>query len=182
MLFNSRTAVQKKIDSIRKSMTSAYAGSFADCREFLTREGNKSPFNILDGPIWRLSPLEHVHYRLRTLFNMAAARSATRASLALSCYRHDRGEYPESISELVPQWLSEIPRDSFTDQALGYARLPDVDDYIIYSVGSDLVDDKGKRRSRVGQDADDNTTYDIVYDHVRGKQLWAESKLERISK
>jgi hypothetical protein len=83
---------------------------------------------------------------------------------------------------LVPQWLSEIPRDSFTDQALGYARLPDVDDYIIYSVGSDLVDDKGKRRSRVGQDADDNTTYDIVYDHVRGKQLWAESKLERISK
>jgi hypothetical protein len=72
------------------------------------------------------------------------ALDATRAVLALEAYRRERGEIPGSLEELVPELLSEVPRDGFDGAPLRY--LPEK--AVVYSVGADLVDEGG----RVGAD------------------------------
>ena len=51
--------------------------------------------------------------------------------------RHDK--LPESLSELVPEFLSQVPKDDFDGKPFRY--LPDKK--LIYSVGPDLKDDGG---------------------------------------
>jgi hypothetical protein len=56
---------------------------------------------------------------------------------------------PERLSELVPDFLSEVPEDPYTGQALKYK--VDEDGYAVYSVGPDLTDDGGDDVQKAGQ-------------------------------
>ncbi|MDF3129657.1 hypothetical protein P0Y35_10670 [Kiritimatiellaeota bacterium B1221] len=58
---------------------------------------------------------------------------------ALHLYNLDHGEFPEALSELVPNILSAIPLDPFDGKNMKY--LPE--QKMIYSVGSDGKDDQG---------------------------------------
>ena len=55
------------------------------------------------------------------------------AGLAAERFRLDRGRWPDSLEQLVPSYLSEIPRDPFVDAPLKLRKLPD--GLFIYSVG-----------------------------------------------
>ena len=61
--------------------------------------------------------------------------------LALRCYELDHGHFPKGLGELVPDYLADIPSDSFSGDALRYRR--EEDGYLLYSVGLDGVDDGG---------------------------------------
>ena len=61
--------------------------------------------------------------------------SVTRTALAIECWRLDHGGFPESLDELVPLYLSEVPFDLFADTPLGYQRYRD--HVIVYSIGVD---------------------------------------------
>lgn len=65
--------------------------------------------------------------------------SGARILLALKCFQLDRGHLPESLHDLVPDYLSEIPRDPFDGRPLRYSPVKK----IIYSVGADLEDEGG---------------------------------------
>jgi hypothetical protein len=65
--------------------------------------------------------------------------AATRAVLALEAYRRERGALPQSLEELVPTYLSEVPQDGFDGNPLRY--LPER--ALVYSVGADLLDEGG---------------------------------------
>ncbi len=65
--------------------------------------------------------------------------SATRVLMALKAYKAENGALPESLDELVPEYIAEVPRDPFDGQPLRYSR----EKKIIYSVGEDLEDDGG---------------------------------------
>jgi hypothetical protein len=62
-------------------------------------------------------------------------------SLALHQFKLDRGRYPENLAELVPQFISALPNDPFSEKDFVY-RL-EAPDYRIYSVGPDRKDDDG---------------------------------------
>jgi hypothetical protein len=66
--------------------------------------------------------------------------AATRAVLALEAYRDERGALPGSLEELVPEFLSEVPRDAFDGNPLRY--LPER--AVVYSVGADFIDEDGR--------------------------------------
>jgi hypothetical protein len=62
--------------------------------------------------------------------------------LALELYHRQNHKWPESLAELAPKWLPEVPVDRVTGQSLHYKVVDDQP--LIYSVGLDEDDDKGR--------------------------------------
>jgi hypothetical protein len=78
-----------------------------------------------------------------------AAHNQTMVKLALvACglerYRLAHNEYPEALTDLVPQFLRQLPRELINDQPFKYRRLAS-DRFLLYSVGWNEVDDGGTR-------------------------------------
>jgi hypothetical protein len=66
----------------------------------------------------------------------------TTTFLALKAYQLKHGRLPAELSELVPQFLSAVPRDDFDGQPLRYDR----DRKILYSVSTNCQDDGGVQK------------------------------------
>jgi hypothetical protein len=67
--------------------------------------------------------------------------AAGRALAALALYRESHARLPESLGELVPEYLGEIPRDPYDGNPLRY--LPE--EGTVYAIGEDLADRGGSR-------------------------------------
>jgi hypothetical protein len=76
--------------------------------------------------------------------------TATQLLLALKIYQMRNNKLPESLSQLVPEFFSQVPVDDFDGKPFRY--LPDKK--IIYSVGPDLKDSGGKEREKHSDDYD----------------------------
>jgi hypothetical protein len=74
----------------------------------------------------------------------------SKLGFALASYRADRGAYPTRLADLVPDYVSEVPKDLFNDSELCY-RL-EGKGYLLYSVGANGKDDGAKRREDCGED------------------------------
>jgi hypothetical protein len=70
----------------------------------------------------------------------AILRCQAAACAAERC-RRLHGDWPESLEQLTPEFIAEVPIDPFTGDSLLYHRLPD--GVVIYSVSSDGVDNGG---------------------------------------
>jgi hypothetical protein len=64
------------------------------------------------------------------------------AELALRCYLSEQGHPPARLDDLVTNYLSHVPQDPFSGQPLVYRAQGT--NWLLYSVGSDGVDDGGK--------------------------------------
>jgi hypothetical protein len=83
-------------------------------------------------------------------------------AVAAEQYRRAKGHWPAALDELVPQYLTAVPRDPFDRQPLKLARW--ADGIVIYSVGTDGKDDGGDLTGGPGRGHDD------------GIQLWDVSR------
>jgi hypothetical protein len=92
---------------------------------------------------------------LRIRAQIVTARSA----LAIERWRlaHE-GRLPDSLSQLVPDFLPAVPADSFDEQPLRYRKL--AHGYVVYSIGPDFTDDGGKERPT---DSSESDRYDITF-------------------
>ena len=75
----------------------------------------------------------------------------TRVALLLKAYRGEHGEYPPSLDELQNQAGKELPLDPCSGQPFQYRR--NGSGFILYTVGTDGVDDGGKVSFRAGQES-----------------------------
>ena len=64
------------------------------------------------------------------------------AELALRCYQSEQGHPPARLDDLATNYLSRVPQDPFSGQPLIYCAKGT--NWLLYSVGSDGVDDGGK--------------------------------------
>lgn len=64
---------------------------------------------------------------------------ATQTIIAIKAFKNDTNDYPTSLNELVPNYLSSVPRDPFDGKLLKYSATKK----ILYSVGEDLQDSGG---------------------------------------
>ncbi len=63
--------------------------------------------------------------------------------LAIMRYKQDKGEFPETLEQLVEAgYVKELPMDPFSDKALVYKKTGG--NFILYSVGKNFVDDGGQ--------------------------------------
>jgi len=81
---------------------------------------------------------------------------AARVALAVERYRLQHGKPPESLAALVPEHLKEIPIDPFDGQPLRYRQ--SATNYVVYSLGPDLQDSRGRTRGRAGSPEDEGFT------------------------
>ncbi|NOZ40580.1 MAG: hypothetical protein GXP24_10185 [Planctomycetes bacterium] len=70
-----------------------------------------------------------------------AYRTLLQTHLALRAFQLDNNRYPEKLDELLPDYLPAVPQDSFASGPLSYH--PQADSYLLYSLGSDGIDDNG---------------------------------------
>jgi hypothetical protein len=62
--------------------------------------------------------------------------------VALQGHRAEHGEFPDDLADLVPGYLSAVPKDPFSNKPFIYRRQPT--GYLLYSVGPDGKDDGGR--------------------------------------
>jgi hypothetical protein len=70
-------------------------------------------------------------------------RPLANTACALERFYIARGEYPETLLELVPSFLTQVPVDPADGESLRYRRTSD-SRYRVYSIGSNLIDDGGR--------------------------------------
>jgi hypothetical protein len=66
--------------------------------------------------------------------------------LAIRLFRERHERLPDTLDELAPDFLTAVPIDPFSGKPFVYRR--DGDEYALYSVGVDAVDDDGKLPSQ----------------------------------
>jgi hypothetical protein len=77
-----------------------------------------------------------------------AKRRLTNVGIAVAAYKHFRGEYPQQLVHLEPDFMAEIPLDPFGGASM---KLRVVDrGILVYSVGPDGHDDLGQPYSFTG--------------------------------
>lgn len=96
-----------------------------------------------------------------------AQQNGTLARLALAAYRHDRGEYPDALEALVPDYLEALPPDPFSQEPLVYRR-GEADEYILYTVNDNGVDDGGNFAEADGREGGWDAP-DLRLNRPRGK-------------
>jgi hypothetical protein len=67
---------------------------------------------------------------------------ATLVAIALELYRRRNNEWPNSLGELVPEYLPAVPIDRFSGGPIGYTIVNGMP--LLYSVGADHDDDGGR--------------------------------------
>jgi len=65
-------------------------------------------------------------------------------ALELDLFQKEKGHYPESLQELTPTCLKEIPLDIYSDRPHLYQKTGN--GYLLYSVGPNRIDDQGAER------------------------------------
>lgn len=103
------------------------------------RQGQEMSIAILNHPVSSmiLLPVE-IFYREAV---NTAKLDGLRIALALKIYRAEKGEYPDSLAVLIPEYLSELPKDPFTGKNYIYHRKGK--SFSVYSAGINEKDDGG---------------------------------------
>lgn len=77
------------------------------------------------------------------LWRGKSQRNATRSAIAIERYRRTHGRLPETLDQLVPEFLERVLEDAFDGRPLRYIRAGS--GWKIYSIGADLIDQQGAR-------------------------------------
>jgi hypothetical protein len=91
---------------------------------------------------------------------------AFRAALAAERYRAARGDYPEDLSTLVPDYLDAIPLDPLTDEPLRYQREPD--GIIVWLSGDAPPDEDATHPLRTLRDGEKRVAIRLLNPPLRG--------------
>lgn len=118
-LFHSRREIRQQVADLIRTLEDLDSLDFAAGLQ-RTEEAMVVRRTVLDGPLLRTG-LRLTSDAYRSMADLVRRRRATVIFLALSAYRHERGEYPESLDALAPLYIDEVPRDPYTGGPFRYA-------------------------------------------------------------
>lgn len=100
--------------------------------------------NTLDDEIWSsfADNAEATGHSVDRVLSIEATRNVVIAAIALKRYQLRHGIWPTDLKALVPEFLSEVPRDPVDGQPLRYRANAD-GTFTLYSIGSDGEDNGG---------------------------------------
>jgi hypothetical protein len=94
-----------------------------------------------------------------------ARLSVARTALGVEEWRLKHGSWPDSLEQLVPDFLDAVPDDPFSESPIRYAKT--ATGVVVYSVGKDSKDDGGiseeEARKRAVDDAFPEPTWDLPF-------------------
>ena len=77
-------------------------------------------------------------------FRSLAGRKMAATALAIRLYEVDHGRRPETLTQLVPDYMRKLPVDPFASDGRALAYLPDAHPPILYSISQDADDNGGE--------------------------------------
>lgn len=87
--------------------------------------------------------------------------------LAITAYRQEHGENPETLDALIPTFLPRVPIDCSDGQPMRYKRKDD-GSYVLYGLGSDGTDNNAVYSSNwIARSEQDFPGIDLVYSALR---------------
>jgi hypothetical protein len=95
---------------------------------------------LTDGSVARVEALHR-----KALMHLKMAKCA----VALRIYQDAEGHYPNSLADMVPEYLPQSPEDLLADKPLGYRRTEK--GFVLHSVGVDAIDQTFDVDSPAGQ-------------------------------
>lgn len=81
-------------------------------------------------------------HSLKKFMFAEVAKQIAITAIALKRYQLRHGSYPSNLTELIPEFMSEIPRDPADGEPLRYRPVAD-GTFLLYSIGEDGKDDGG---------------------------------------
>lgn len=110
------------------------------------------------------TPFVQVSKSVQKAMEAETERSLVLCALAIKRYSLERGRLPGNLAELVPEYLSSVPVDYMDGKPMRY-RVQADGSYVLYSVGSDTVDQGGdpSRLSDQSQSANPWSRKDLVW-------------------
>ena len=99
---------------------------------------------------------------LETEDRISSQSDLTRIAFALAAYHAERGNYPENLTDLSPDYLAEIPTDLFAQSDFRYAR--NDAGYLLYGVGQNCKDERGRN-------------YGLDYGHLDYEQIPKDAEM-----
>ena len=145
-LFNDRRTVSDKIATLRERYEQVGNLPYGQAKAVLEANWAQTVFGITDGPLAFSGGSAVLPTVLDAVMHKVAARRAAILAVALSAYRGDHGQYPSSLDRLLEEYLDQLPLDPCNDQPWHYVHQED-GSYLLYSVGSNLRDDGGCKRT-----------------------------------
>jgi hypothetical protein len=141
----------------------------------LPTEQQKARFQQLKRPPRESSPFLVLNFldstkdwNLGSQFLSGLARPRCAAvALALERYRLDKHRWPETLADLVPEYLREVPADPFDGAPVRYRRLPD--GVVVYTLDPDGNDNGGQLIRRAKSAAHGNLGFRL-WDAERRRQ------------
>jgi len=125
------------------------------------QEAQDSLAGVLDGEVFR--PYARNSTAMLRCYAGATYVEASTTMLGLAAYRGKHARYPDSLTQLVSEFLPRLPVDYGDGGVLRYRR--EGNGYVLYSVGPDGVDDGGKSINTGNPEAIDGNV-DLVYSRV----------------
>lgn len=121
-LFSGRKTVRAKLTSQTDDFRQLDGRDFDAARRFLaSRSRSQHGGSVLDGPVFELTQgIEE--YKFNAVFRRVTLRRALVVMLALSAYKHDHAEYPDTLDALAPAYLADVPLDAFTQRPFRYQK------------------------------------------------------------
>ncbi len=162
---NQAREVDKPLTERRQLVGSGFAMLF-DTDPTVTRAPGELDANQLDRGVKTsiLSKLllPAVKQADNALLRFRGRQAALEVLLAAQAHRRDRGEFPESLDALVPQYLDAVPLDPCDRNGgrLLYRR-DSATNAVVWSVGEDGNDDGGAVESETGRPADAGFTLKV---------------------
>lgn len=88
-----------------------------------------------------------------------ARRRSALVALAIERYRLENHRPPARLDELTPKYMAQVPTDPFDGRPLRYQSLEK--GFVVYSVGSDRIDNSGRERPAKGKPGQFDETFCI---------------------
>ncbi|MCH7596425.1 MAG: hypothetical protein IID35_07685 [Planctomycetes bacterium] len=117
-------------------------------------------------------------------FRSLAGRKMAATALAIRLYEVDHGQRPKTLTQLVPDYLRELPVDPFASDGRALAYLPEAHPPILYSISQDAEDNGGTFTFRRKNGGVDREKLDLPFflDGVRPKNKQHFQELARKSR
>jgi hypothetical protein len=127
-----------RVDAMQSGVTPATEGELVDDLGTLEKDGGVFSRILYFLAIASRPPLPSIRAEY---LKAASDIEITRIACSLTLYQQRNGLFPDSLTKLVPEYLSEIPRDLMDGAPLRYRRTKS--GYDIWSIGRNLKDDGG---------------------------------------
>jgi len=127
--------------------------------DYTRHELHKSANPIRWVTAWWQSRLPRKKWEARHNIEVAHIRLLM-TELSLRCYQAGQGRAPTSLEQLVPNYLQSVPLDPFSGQTLVYRSQGT--NWLLYSLGTDRVDDGGKPVGR-GSESKGDIFFDSLW-------------------